>query len=210
MVISCLYCTLSLLLRLPKSSLTIFTSCMVYQSISYRIGIESLQVLFGNIQFDGQTECFNRCLETYLQCFVHFCPTHWSKWLSVTEFWYNTRAHSSLGHTPFEVVYGYAPHHFGISPEADIPVVDLAEWLKERELMTCVIRLHLSRAWARMKKQADKHRSKQIFSIGDLVYLKLQPYVQSYVATRSKNKFSFQFFGSFTILKHIGELAYYL
>ena len=161
-------------------------------------------------QSDGQTERLNQCLETYLRCFVHSCPTHWSKWLSVAEFWYNTSDHSSLGRTPFEVVYGYAPRHFGISPEANIPVADLAEWLKERELMTRVIRLHLSRAHARMKRQADKHRSERSFAVGDSVYLKLQPYVQSSIATRSNNKLSFRFFGPFTILERIGEVAYRL
>jgi hypothetical protein len=33
-----------------------------------------------------------------------------------------------------------------------------------------------------MKKQADKHRQERSFEIGDLVYLKLQPYVQTSLA----------------------------
>jgi transposase InsO family protein len=37
-------------------------------------------------QMDGQTERVNQYLKTFLRCFVHACPTHWLKWLSLAEF----------------------------------------------------------------------------------------------------------------------------
>lgn len=61
------------------------------------------------------------------------------------------------------MLYGYAPRHFGISSEVVVPVPELADWLQERELMSRVIQLHLSRAQQRMKKQADKSRSERQF-----------------------------------------------
>jgi hypothetical protein len=64
-------------------------------------------------QTDGQTERFNQCLEAFLRCTVHSCPKQWSKWLSLAEFWYNTMYESALSHTPFEVLYGHPPRHFG-------------------------------------------------------------------------------------------------
>jgi hypothetical protein len=36
-------------------------------------------------QTDGQTERLNHCLETYLRCMVHACPTKWFQWLSQAE-----------------------------------------------------------------------------------------------------------------------------
>jgi hypothetical protein len=47
-------------------------------------------------QTDGQTERLNQCLESYLRCMTQACPTKWSKWISLAEYWYNTTWHSAL------------------------------------------------------------------------------------------------------------------
>jgi hypothetical protein len=51
-----------------------------------------------------------------------------------------------------------------------------------------------------MKQQADKGRSERSFHVGDLVFLKIQLYIQSSLAPRSNQKLSFKFFGSFEVL----------
>jgi hypothetical protein len=61
-----------------------------------------------------------------------------------------------------------------------------------------------------MKKQANKHRQERSFEVGDLVYLKLQPYVQTSLAPRSSQKLAFKFFGPYKILARVGEVAYRL
>jgi len=86
-------------------------------------------------QMDGQTERVNQCMETYLRCFVHACPTKWSSWLSLAEFWYNTSSHSALGRSPFEVLYGHSPRHFGIMSASACAASDLSDWLHECEVM---------------------------------------------------------------------------
>lgn len=128
-------------------------------------------------QTDGQTERVNQCLEGYLRCFVHSCPTKWKDWLSLAEFWYNTSYHSSLDKTPFEVLYGQKPRHLGIDVVDSCSVPDLQEWLSQRKLMIQLLQQHLLRVQQRQKHQADKHRSERSFEVGDLVFLKLQPYV---------------------------------
>jgi hypothetical protein len=149
-------------------------------------------------------------LETFLRCFVHACPHQWSQWLSVAQFWYNSSPHSATGRSPFELLYGCQPRQFGISPDAVISSTDLDVWLQERHLMSELVRQHLERAKLRMKRQADKRRSEREFAVGDWVFLKLQPYVQSSVAPRAHQKLAFKFFGPFRVVQRVGAVAYKL
>jgi len=118
-------------------------------------------------QTDRQTERVNQCLETYLRCFVHACPSQWSRWLSLAKIWYNSSTHSALGRSPFEVLCGFPPRHFGLNVDALQDVPDLHDWMQQCELMQSVVKQHLLRANARMKRQADKHRSERQFAVGD-------------------------------------------
>lgn len=141
---------------------------------------------------------------------MHACPSQWSRWLSLAKYWHNFSSHSALGRLPFEVLYGYPPWHFGLDVDALQDVPDLHTWMQNRELMQAVVKQHLLRANARMKRQADKHRFERQFAVGDSVFLKLQPYVQSSLARRSNNKLAFRFFGPFKIIQRIGAVAYKL
>jgi hypothetical protein len=71
-----------------------------------------------------------------------------------------------LGCSPFEVLYGCKPRSLGLSFDVDAPIALIA-WLQERSVMQSLIHQHLIRAQTRMKKQADKNRSKRSFSVGD-------------------------------------------
>jgi hypothetical protein len=97
-------------------------------------------------QTDGQTERVNQCMETYLHCFVHACPSKCLGWLSLAEFWYNTSFHSAIKRSPFEVLYGFPPHHFGVDASMVSTALNLSQWLNERAVMHELVKQHLLRA----------------------------------------------------------------
>jgi hypothetical protein len=141
---------------------------------------------------------------------VSACPKKWSQWLSLAEFWYNTSYHTTIGRSPFEALYGAPPWFFGMTAASAPSVGDLSQWLQERQVVTELIKQHLHCVVIRMKNQADKGRSEREFSVRDLVFLKLQPYVQSSLTPRSNQKLSFKCVGPFPVLKRIHSVAYKL
>ncbi|GAU27517.1 hypothetical protein TSUD_147110 [Trifolium subterraneum] len=161
-------------------------------------------------QSDGQTEVVNKCLETYLRCMCADKPSSWSQWLSLAEWWYNTNYHTSIHSTPFEVVYGQPPpiHLPYLPEEATAAVVDRS--LSARDAAIQLLKFHLLRAQNKMTQQVNKHRSDKTFSIGDMVYLKLQPYRQSTIRKSQFHKLVPKFYGPFKILDSIGQVAYQL
>lgn len=177
----------------------IFTS-QLWKSLFTLAGVSLNMSSSYHPQSDGQTERVNQCLETFLRCFVHACPHKWIDWLYLAEFWYNSSWHSALKMSPFEVLYGYAPKHFGIDILDSTPVPILGEWLQEKAVMQALVQQHLFRAQHRMKVSADKNRSDRSFQVGDQVYVKLQPYVQSSLAPRANQKLAFRFLGHFQLL----------
>jgi hypothetical protein len=61
-----------------------------------------------------------------------------------------------------------------------------------------------------MKLQANHHRSDKEYTVGDQVYLKLQPYVQSFMVNHPYPKLAFKLFGPYKILERVGTRAYKL
>jgi transposase InsO family protein len=92
----------------------IFTS-QFWQHLFKVSGTQLRMITTYHPQTDGQTERVNQCMETYLRCFTHACPRNRSRWLALAEYWYNTSCHSSLGKSPFAVLYGREPRQLGLS-----------------------------------------------------------------------------------------------
>lgn len=105
-------------------------------------------------QMDGQTECVNQCLETYLICAVHESPKQWRSWLPLAELWYNSNYHTSLGCSPFKALYGYDPPMTSALP--------LSETQQSPASVAC-LKKNLEVAQNRMKIQADKRRNDHQF-----------------------------------------------
>ena len=60
-------------------------------------------------QTDRQTEVVNRTLGTMLHAIVGKNLKAWEDCLPFIEFAYNHSIHSSIGYSPFEIVYGFNP-----------------------------------------------------------------------------------------------------
>jgi hypothetical protein len=100
--------------------------------------------------------------------------------------------------------------HFGLSALGGASVHNLDQWLQECHVMIELLEQHLHRASLRMKHQADKGHFERQFEVGDLVFLKLQPYIQSSLVPKANQKLAFKFFGPFPVLQKIGSVAYKL
>ena len=187
----------------------VFTS-IFWQSVFRATGTQLKLSTANHPETDGQTERVNQSIECYLCGFISAYPTHWAKWISLCEFWYNTNWHTSTGKTPFELLYGRHPRYFGVTASHSIASRDVQAWLDERKLVLASVRQHLLRMQQRMKDQADKKRTERSFTVGDRVFLRLQPYIQSSVVWRASQKLAFKFFGPYKILERVGNVAYKL
>nr|GEX01561.1 retrotransposable element Tf2 [Tanacetum cinerariifolium] len=150
---------------------------------------------------DGQTEAVNKYVETYLRCMTGESPKEWTKWLPLAEYWYNTNFYNSIKTTPFEFLYGQTPliHTSYVAKDSFVELVDRT--LRAREQAITMLKFHLKDAQDRMKTYADKKRSEMEFTIGDLVYLKLQPYRQLTLRVHKQYKLSAKFFDQFIVLQ---------
>lgn len=127
-------------------------------------------------QTNGQTKVVNRSLEQYLRAFAADKPFAWVEWLPSAEFWFNINFHTSNKLTPFKALYGYSPPRLLDYIPGTTLMGAIDEHLKSRQQVLSLLKQNLLLTQERMKSQVDKHKSERSFTVGDWVYLRLQPY----------------------------------
>ncbi|XP_004293096.1 PREDICTED: uncharacterized protein LOC101292670 [Fragaria vesca subsp. vesca] len=112
--------------------------------------------------------------------------------------------------TPFQALYGYEPPSVKIYLPGSTSVANVDQDLRNRDELLTVLKKNLEKAQSRMKKYYDLKHTERKFEVGDLVYLKLQPYRQQSAHKRVFHKLSAKYFGPFEVLEKVGSVAYKL
>jgi hypothetical protein len=127
-------------------------------------------------------------------------PRKWAEWIPAAEWWYNSSYHSSLKCSPIEALYGYKPPQiqevalpYNAAPEIQVSITEQENMLKS-------LKANLQQAHNRMKKYADLNRPERQFNVGDMVYLKVQPYRETALGLRNNLKLSSKYYGPFRVL----------
>ena len=82
--------------------------------------------------------------------------------------------------------------------------------LEERDAVLEELKLNLHKAQDRMRATANRKRREEHYDMGDLVYLKLQPYRQKSLAKHRNEKLLPRYYGPFPIKARVGTVAYQL
>ncbi|KAK9187404.1 hypothetical protein WN944_018798 [Citrus x changshan-huyou] len=80
----------------------------------------------------------------------------------------------------------------------------------ERDAVIKEVKEMIEEAQARMKRLYDSKHKEREFYVGDMVYLKLQPYRQLSVSMRKIFKLAPKYYGPYKVLQRIGVVGYKL
>lgn len=116
----------------------------------------------------------------------------------------------SIQMSPFKALYGYEPTSFGslITPESQVPRA--RDFIQESMDILRTLKDHIHQAQNQQKIYADHNRTERSFEVGDLVFLRLQPYKQSTLKSSGVEKLQRRFYGPYPISRKVGEVAYEL
>jgi hypothetical protein len=181
-----------------------------WQELFRLVGTELTPNTSYHPQTDGQTEIVNKWVEGYLRNYVTGQQKAWVKWLYLGEYCYNTTYHMSIGMSPFKALYSYDPLTFVEIVFGDSRAPMAKEWIQESQDILKELKDHLQRAQNQHKLYADRHRVERTFEVGDLVYLRLQPYRQASIKKNGTEKLKPRFYGPYRVKRKVGEVAYEL
>jgi hypothetical protein len=81
-------------------------------------------------------------------------------------------------------------------------------WITESQEILKLLKENLQTTQNQQKMSVDRHRIEHSFEVGDLVFLRLQPYKQSSLKKCGVEKLNPRFYGPYKIMRRVGEVAY--
>src|SRR6202453_3952341 len=147
-----------------------FTSALM-KELNKLLGIKTKLSTAYHPQTDGQTERINQDLELFLRIFINHRQSDWFNWISIAEFSYNNKVHSSTKFLPFYLNSGFNPQ-MGIEPIRDIKHETAADFTSRMKSVQEEAEAALTKASDEMKRFADFRRGDgPTLKVGDKVYI---------------------------------------
>lgn len=115
-----------------------------------------------------------------------------------------------FGYDSFSGSLRFPPPMFTEDILLDSPNEEVRGILQRRQLANQLIRENLIKAQERINKYANRRRKEREFAVGDMVYLKIQPYKNTSFSLHRSLKLHPKFYGPFQVLERIGMVAYKL
>ncbi|KAF8823142.1 hypothetical protein HHX47_DHR12000006 [Lentinula edodes] len=176
------------------------------RSLLARLGIKSDLTSGYRPQSNGQTERANQEVEKYIRLYVGRQQDDWAEHLPMAEFVINSRTHSALGMSPFELTYGYLPlFNIPVGQRSGIPAVDDHIRILREARQDAGAALHLGKKQQKEGYERGKQKAHQ-FKVGDLVWLS----AEDINLQLSSEKLGDRQLGPYRILEKIGPLDYRL
>jgi hypothetical protein len=121
-------------------------------------------------QANGQVEHKNQEVEIYIKLFTGKHQDDWADLLPTVEFVINSRLNSAMGHTPFELLYGYMPDFtIPVGRPLGIPVLD--KCLQNLQVVRKDAEASLCLSKKQMQTDVEQHLKPYKFNVGDKVWL---------------------------------------
>lgn len=112
--------------------------------------------------------------------------------------------------TPFQAIYGRTPNILVRYTHSPNDTFVVQQQLMERDMLLTTLKSNRMRAQQVTKAQTDKHKRDVQLKVGDQVLVKLERYKQNSVALRKNHKLGMHYFGPFTVIEKVGQVAYKL
>ncbi|XP_071923181.1 uncharacterized protein [Coffea arabica] len=139
-----------------------------------KLGTKLLFSTASHPQSDGQIEVVNRTLGTLLRALVKKNLKSWEECLPRVEFAYNRTVHSATHYSLFEVVYGFnplTPIDLAPLPSSEHTSLDGKKKADFVRRLYDAVRVNIEKHTQQYVQQANKHRCKMVFELGDWLEL---------------------------------------